>query len=308
MLLADASRSSCSSRALSCWPRCSTGAPRSARERPTASRRDSTARPRSRLTHALRPQRPGRRRTVQVVYIDARLPDGGGLVLFGIGGGGGSPAAWSTRSRARRRRATGADRFHKQEPTALRSAPRPNPQDAAAWADARPRALPARRRRRRTSTRTRARSPPKGKAELAEAGDAWEQLPRAEPEEARRRASQPDGPGLHALNEPDKAVDAQEIITEARPDGQRPSPARHPRLPGRPDPQGRPRREKALELTAEGHAPGAQGPARRRPSSRPRSAAQQQPQPTATPAAELAPSLHCAAQRPCSSTGRAADS
>ena len=199
MLLADGPAARALRGLYPAWPRCSTAAQRARRAREEAERgpRATTATTTSRTDSMLFDLRgSGRRRTVKIVYITLAFLMGGGLVLFGIGGGGASRAASSTRSPAQRRR-------RHRRPTASTSTRRPrsqgtqaNPQDAAAWA-----AL-ARARYQLAGAgdnfdpNTGHLHQTAGKAQLASAGDAWEQLPRARPEEARRPRREPDGPGL----------------------------------------------------------------------------------------------------------------
>src|SRR5215210_7477874 len=141
----------------------------------------------------------GRRRVVKIVYITLAFLMGGGLVLFGIGGGGGD----------------GADRFRKQETAALKRT-KVNPQDAAAWAAlARARFQvagagenfdPAK------GTFTKA-----GTAKLTGAGEAWDRYLALEPKKPDDRVASLMVQAFGALNKPDKAAQAQEVITDARP-------------------------------------------------------------------------------------------
>jgi len=155
----------------------------------------------------------GRRRTVKVVYITLAFLMGGGLVLFGIGGdvSGGLVDAITERGSGD----DGSDRFRKQETAALKRT-QANPQDAAGWA-----AL-ARARfqiagfgenfdpEKRTFTKT-------GNAKLTSAGEAWERYLALEPKTPDDRVASLMVQAYGALNQPDKAAEAQEIITGARP-------------------------------------------------------------------------------------------
>jgi tetratricopeptide (TPR) repeat protein len=158
----------------------------------------------------------GRRTTIKVVYLTLAILMGGGLVLFGIGGdvsgglvdaiterGGGSSADADTY----RDRAAAADR-----------AARANPDDPAAWAAV------ARARFQLATTsegfdRNTRQFNAEGKRQLAAASAAWEKHLDLDPK-------QPDDGvaslminayGAVGLNEPEKAVRAQEVITESRP-------------------------------------------------------------------------------------------
>jgi hypothetical protein len=158
----------------------------------------------------------GRRRTVKIVYIALAFLMGGGLVLFGIGGGGGIngglvDAITGTSGGGD----TSAQRFTKQEKAALVKT-QANPQDAAAWA-----AL-ARARFQlagsganfdaEKSTFTK-----KGIAQLNSAGDAWERYLALNPKKPDDRVASLMVQAFGALNQPDKAAEAQEVITDARP-------------------------------------------------------------------------------------------
>jgi hypothetical protein len=156
----------------------------------------------------------GRRRTVKVVYITLAFLMGGGLVLFGIGGdvSGGLVDAITERGGGGD---DGSDRFRKQEAAALKRT-QANPQDAPAWAAlARARFQlagigenfdPAK------GTFTKG-----GTAKLTAAGEAWERYLALEPKKPDDRVASLMVQAFGALNEPAKAAEAQEVITEARP-------------------------------------------------------------------------------------------
>ena len=156
----------------------------------------------------------GRRRTVKVVYITLAFLMGGGLVLFGIGGdvSGGLVDAITERGGGGD---DGSDRFRKQETAALKRT-QADPQDAPAWAAlARARFQlagvgdnfdPAK------GTFTKG-----GTAKLTAAGDAWDHYLALEPKNPDDRVASLMVQAFGALNEPAKAAQAQEVITEARP-------------------------------------------------------------------------------------------
>ena len=156
----------------------------------------------------------GRRRTVKVVYITLAFLMGGGLVLFGIGGdvSGGLVDAITERGGGGD---DGSDRFRKQEAAALKRT-ESNPQDAPAWA-----AL-ARARfqiaglgenfdpEKATFTKS-------GRAKLVSAEEAWDRYLALDPPKPDDRVASLMVQAFGALNKPDKAAQAQEVITEARP-------------------------------------------------------------------------------------------
>lgn len=156
----------------------------------------------------------GRRRTVKVVYITLAFLMGGGLVLFGIGGdvSGGLVDAITERGGGGD---DGSDRFRKAETAALKRT-EANPQDAAAWA-----AL-ARARfqiaglgenfdpEKATFTKS-------GRAKLVGAEEAWDRYLALDPPKPDDRVASLMVQAFGALNKPDKAAEAQEVITDARP-------------------------------------------------------------------------------------------
>jgi hypothetical protein len=158
----------------------------------------------------------GRRRTVKVVYIALAFLMGGGLVLFGIGGGGGvSGGLVDAITGSSGGGDNSADRFTKQEKAALAKT-QANPQDAPAWAAlARARFQvagigknfdPAK----GTFTKT-------GTAKLTSAADAWDRYLALNPKKPDDRVASLMVQAFGALNKPDKAAEAQEVITNVRP-------------------------------------------------------------------------------------------
>jgi hypothetical protein len=156
----------------------------------------------------------GRRRTVKVVYISLALLMGGGLVLFGIGGSvsGGLVDAITERSGGGD---TGQARFTKLEKQAVAKT-KANPSDAAAWAAlARARYQLAGQGENfdvKKSTFTKA-----GVAKLQGAEQAWDRYLTLDPPKPDDRLASLMVQAFVALNKPDKAAGAQEIITDARP-------------------------------------------------------------------------------------------
>jgi hypothetical protein len=158
----------------------------------------------------------GRRTTVKAVYLTLALLMGGGLVLFGIGGdvSGGLVDALtennggvSSNDSTFRNRAEQAQR----EATA-------NPQDPEAWADL------ARARYQYASAgeffdQSTGTFTAEGKAQLTAAATAWEkhlELAKNKPDD-RVATLMVQTYSQGGLNQPEKAVAAQEIITEVRP-------------------------------------------------------------------------------------------
>jgi hypothetical protein len=157
----------------------------------------------------------GRRKVVQVTYVFLAVLIGGGLVLFGIGGSvsGGLVDAITGSSGT----STGNAPYEKRVNQTL-AATRAHPQSASAWADL------ARARFQLASTsdnldQANGTWTASGKKVLAGAAAAWQQ-------HLKLAGNKPDDgvAGLMVqayssvgLNQPQKAVDAQEVITEARP-------------------------------------------------------------------------------------------
>ena len=157
-----------------------------------------------------------RRRAVQATYLTLAVLMGGGLVLFGIGGGGGiSGGLVDAITGTSGGGDTSADRFTKQEKAALVKT-QANPQDAAAWA-----AL-ARARFQLAGSganfdAAKSTFTKKGIAQLNSAGDAWERSLALNPKKPDDRVASLMVQAYGALNQPDKAAEAQEVITDARP-------------------------------------------------------------------------------------------
>jgi hypothetical protein len=158
----------------------------------------------------------GRRRTVKIVYIALAFLMGGGLVLFGIGGGGGiSGGLVDAITGTTGGGDTGGARFRKQEAAALAKT-RVNAKDAPAWAAlARARFQLAGAGANFDASKGTFTS--KGVAELQSAGDAWERYLALNPKNPDDRVASLMVQAYGALNKPDKAAEAQEVITEARP-------------------------------------------------------------------------------------------
>ena len=258
----------------------------------------------------------GRRRTVKIVYITLALLMGGGLVLFGIGGGGAMQGGLVDAITGSSGGDTGSERFDKAregrrrgDAAQRRRTPRPGPRWRAPGCRAPASAT--------TSTRAAASYTEAGKAKLAAAADAWEQYLALEPKNPDDRVA---GLMVRAfdqtgLNRPADAAAAQEIITEARPSATTYATLAIYAYQAGQTRKGDLARNEALELAARGRAQHAQGSARpgqaaggrRSSSSRARAP---RPRRRRHAQAQVGPGrgLHHWHPRPCSSTGRAADS
>jgi hypothetical protein len=156
----------------------------------------------------------GRRRTVQVVYISLAVIMGAGLVLFGIGGAvsGGLLDAITQNSGTT---STGVEAFQKRADQAARTA-QAHPKDPAAWATlARARfqiASAGSNYDQQTGQYT-----AEGKRMLALSGDAWQHHLKVAGNHPDDRVAGVMVQAYSALGDGTKAVQAQEIITEARP-------------------------------------------------------------------------------------------
>ena len=156
----------------------------------------------------------GRRRTVKVVYITLALLMGGGLVLFGIGGSvsGGLVDAITERSGSGD---DGSARFAKQEKAALAKT-RANPEDAPAWA-ALARARFQLAGQGENFDAEKGTFTASGAAKLRGAEQAWDRHLALDPAKPDDRVASLMVQAFGALDKPDKAAQAQEVITDARP-------------------------------------------------------------------------------------------
>jgi hypothetical protein len=156
----------------------------------------------------------GRRRTVQVVYITLAVIMGAGLVLFGIGGavsGGLLDAITQNGGSA----STGVSTFQKRVTTAEQAA-RAHPKDAQAWSDL------ARARFQLASAgdnynQQTGQYSAQGKQQLAAAGTAWQKHLALAGNHPDDRVAGVMVQAYSVLGDGAHAVQAQEVITEARP-------------------------------------------------------------------------------------------
>jgi hypothetical protein len=158
----------------------------------------------------------GRRRTVQAIYLSLALLMGGGLVFFGIGGAtnGGLFDAFSGNNG----NSTAADSAFTKRVDTMETRVKANPSDAPAWAEL----AKARFQLAGTGDNFDAGGQAytdKGRAKLREASAAWQRYLALNP-------SKPDANvanfmvqayGQGALSQYDKAVQAMEIVIDARP-------------------------------------------------------------------------------------------
>jgi hypothetical protein len=158
----------------------------------------------------------GRRTTVKVVYLTLALLMGGGLVLFGIGGdvSGGLVDALQENEGST---TVSDDRFRDRAAQAQREADA-NPRDAEAWATV------ARARFQYASAgdffdQNTGQFTDEGKAQLQAASQAWERHLALAKDKADDSVAtiMVQAYSQAGLNQPEKAVAAQEIITESRP-------------------------------------------------------------------------------------------
>lgn len=158
----------------------------------------------------------GRRTTIKAVYLTLALLMGGGLVLFGIGGdvsGGLVDALREDGGSAN----VSADAFRDRAAEAQRAADA-NPQDAEAWATV------ARARYQYASAgeffdQSTGQFTTEGKAQLQAADAAWQrhlEVAKKQPDDSVATVMV-QAYSQAGLNQPENAVAAQEIITEARP-------------------------------------------------------------------------------------------
>jgi hypothetical protein len=154
----------------------------------------------------------GRRRTVQAIYLSLAILMGGGLVLFGIGSssnGGIIDAVVGDGSSGD----TATSTLDKRIESALAKT-RTTPREPAVWAElARLRYQRAGIDIKEDSTYT-----TKGKERLALATDAWEQYLSLDPKQANVRVARlmVFAYSQNGLNEPIKAMRAQQLVTAAQ--------------------------------------------------------------------------------------------
>jgi hypothetical protein len=156
----------------------------------------------------------GRRRTVQAVYITLAVIMGAGLVLFGIGGAvsGGLVDAITNNSGSS---TTSAGTYQKAEAKAAAKA-HANPKDAAAWAALARARFQLANSGDNVNTQTGQYSV-QGQRILQSAGDAWQKHLQIAGDKADPRVAGVMVQVYSALGDAPKAVEAQEVVTEARP-------------------------------------------------------------------------------------------
>ncbi len=156
----------------------------------------------------------GRRRTVKIVYISLAFLMGGGLVLFGIGGAtsGGLIDAITQRGGSS---GDGSDRFRKLEADAAAKT-RANPKAAPAWA-ALARARFQLAGQGENFDVAKSDFTANGRARLTGAEQAWDRYLALNPPKPDDRVAGLMVQAFTALGKPNKAAQAQEVITTARP-------------------------------------------------------------------------------------------
>jgi hypothetical protein len=156
----------------------------------------------------------GRRRTVQAVYITLAVIMGGGLVLFGIGGAvsGGLVDAITNNGGSS---STSSSTYQKAEAKAV-AATRANPKDAAAWAQLARARFQLANAGDNVNTQTGEYSA-QGQRILKSAGDAWQKHLALAGNKADSGVAGIMVQAYSALGDAPHAVEAQEVVTEARP-------------------------------------------------------------------------------------------
>ena len=192
---------SCSTRALSFLPRSPSVAIRARRlvrrpRRRGRRRRASLDTPTTTRPHAVRSQRPAdAAKRSRSIYIVLAVLMGGGLVLFGIGGAGLSGGLVDAITGSTGSSTAATARYQKRVKQTLAET-RAQPEGPDRLGRPRPRALPARERRRTTSTSRRGTC----HGERQEASSPAPPRPGSSTsrcrQQARRRRRRPDGPGL----------------------------------------------------------------------------------------------------------------
>jgi hypothetical protein len=157
----------------------------------------------------------GRRRTVQVVYITLAVIMGAGLVLFGIGGAVSGGLVDAITNDGGGSSSTSTSTYQKAEARAL-AATRANPKDAAAWAKL------ARARFQLANAGSNVNQATgeysaQGQRILSSAGDAWQRHLKLAGDKADPGVAGVMVQAYSALGDAAKAVEAQEVLTEARP-------------------------------------------------------------------------------------------
>ncbi len=157
-------------------------------------------------------QSRGRRTAVKIVYLGLAVLIGGGLVLFGVGtgtGGGGLLDIFNSDTQDT------SSQISNTEKRAQRAV-RLNPQDAAAWAElARARYLRAG--QGDNFNETEGTFTAQGQRQLRSAEDAWERYIALRPARPDANVARLMAQAYAALNDPQGAADALEIVTEEDP-------------------------------------------------------------------------------------------
>lgn len=153
-----------------------------------------------------------RRTAVKIVYLGLAILIGGGLVLFGVGTGGGGGGLLDIFNSDSQDTSVQVSNAEKRAARAVRV----NPQDAAAWAElARARYLRAG--QGENFNESQQTFTAKGQTQLRSATQAWNRYLLLRPARPDSNVARLMAQAFAALNQPDDAASALEIVTEEDP-------------------------------------------------------------------------------------------
>src|SRR3954454_476225 len=155
----------------------------------------------------------GRRNTVRAIYLALAILMGAGLVFFGIGGATSGGLLDAIKGNG----STSSNNTFEKRVAALEKKVKLNPSDAASWAAlakyrSQEASVAGENYDQNTSTFTK-----KGLAKLKSAAAAWEKYLALNPPKPDAGVANFMVQAYSALNDADKAVGAQEIVTDSRP-------------------------------------------------------------------------------------------
>jgi tetratricopeptide (TPR) repeat protein len=157
-------------------------------------------------------QSRGRRTAVKIVYLGLAVLIGGGLVLFGVGTGTGGGGLLDIFNNDTQDTSSQISNTEKRAQNAVRL----NPQDAAAWA-ALARARYLRAGQGNNFNETEGTFTAQGQTQLRSAEQAWERYLSLRPARPDANVARLMAQAYAALNDPQGAADALEIVTEEDP-------------------------------------------------------------------------------------------